>query len=126
MTDTTDIDALANRFFGAIEAGDIAQVEACYAPDAIVWVNFGESEQTVPENLRVLTWLSKTLQERHYDVKRREILPDGFLQQHVLTGKLASGEAFAMPACLVVKVEDGRIKRLDEYIDGTRAAALSG
>lgn len=125
MSDANAITELADRFFAAIEAGDIAGVEACYAPDAVIWVNVAEAEQSVPENLRVLGWLSKNLGDRRYAIRLREILHDGFLQQHELTGMLASGDAFSMPACLVVKVENGQITRLDEYLDSARVAALS-
>jgi hypothetical protein len=30
-----------------------------------------------------------------------------------------------MPACIVVEVKDGRISRLDEYLDSGQAAALT-
>jgi ketosteroid isomerase-like protein len=48
------------------------------------------------------------------------------VQQHVLTGKRKTGEAFSMPACLVVQVKDGRISRLEEYLDPAQANVLRG
>jgi uncharacterized protein len=64
------------------------------------------------------------LPERRYDIVRRERLSDGFLQQHVLRGTTRSGATLEMPACLVVRVEQGRITRLDEYLDVAQAAVL--
>ena len=52
-----------------------------------------------------------------YDIQRVEVTSDGFFQQHVLRGKLASGEAFAMPACAICKVDNGKIVALEEYLD---------
>ena len=46
------------------------------------------------------------------------------LQQHVLEATLPNGERWAMDACVVVKVENGLITRLDEYLDSAKSAAL--
>ena len=115
----------AERFIGAIQAGDAETVRACYAPDARIWHNNDGIEQTVDQNMRVLNWFMRTLPDRRYRVIRREALPDGFLQQHVLEATLPDGAPWAMDACLVVRMADGRITRLDEYIDSAKAAALT-
>lgn len=125
MADTeSSILALAERFVGAIERGDIETVKECYAEDARIWHNFDGVDQTVPENLRVLGWIAGVLSDRKYNILRRVAIPGGFLQQHVLSGRLKSGAPFSMPACLVVQVKDGRISRLEEYLDPAQAAAL--
>lgn len=125
MADTeSSILALAERFVGAIERGDIEAVKGCYAEDARIWHNFDNVDQTVPENLRVLGWIAGVLSDRKYNILRRVAIPGGFLQQHVLSGKLKSGAPFSMPACLVVQVKDDRISRLEEYLDPAQVAAL--
>ena len=121
MSDALDV---AERFFRAIEAGDVERIKAIYAPDAVIWHNNDQKEQTVEENLRVLTWVTRNLTNRHYRVKRRVAIPGGFLQQHVLEAQTANGP-FSMPACIVVEVKDGRISRLDEYLDSGQTAALT-
>lgn len=123
--DEAGILALAEKFTRAIEFCDIEAVTGCYAPDARIWHNFDNVEQTVEENLKVLRWMARVLPERRYEILRRIAVPGGYVQQHVLTGKRPNGEAFAMPACLVVEVRDGRIARLEEYLDSAQAAALS-
>ena len=116
--------ALAERFVAAVESGNIAAIEAIYAPDALIWHNFDNVEQTVEENLRVLRWIARVLPERRYRVVRREAIRDGFFQQHYLEATLPDGAAWSMPACLVVTVKDGRITRLEEYLDTAQAAVL--
>lgn len=116
---------LAERFIRAIEAGDLETVQACYAPDARIWHNHDGVEQTVEQNLKVLAWIARKLPGRRYRIVRREALSDGFLQQHVLEAALPDGTAWSMPACLIVRVRDGRIIRLDEYLDSAQAAHLS-
>jgi len=115
---------LARRFVGAIERGDIEGVKACYAPDARIWHNNDQLEQTVGENLRVLGWVIRNLRSRRYRIVRLEALGDGYLQQHVLEATLPDGSAFAMPACLIVRTREGRITRLDEYLDSAQTAPL--
>ena len=120
-----EIIALAERFFRAIEKADVAAIRAIYAPDARIWHNFDDKEQTVEENLRVLDWVTRTISNRHYRVLRRETFPGGFLQQHVLEGDLPDGTKYRLPACIVCTVKDGRITRLDEYLDSHGTKALS-
>ncbi len=73
--------------------------------------------RTSERSLRVLEWLCSRLDARRYEVTRRELIPGGFLQEHVLHGTAPDGSAVAMPACLVVTVADGRITRINEYLD---------
>jgi len=116
---------LAERFLGAVESGDSATVRACYAPDAVIWHNNDNVEQSVDKNMRTLDWFARKLPNRRYRVLRREALKDGFLQQHVLEATLPDGTAWALAACIVVEVRDGRIVRLDEYLDSAATAPLA-
>jgi ketosteroid isomerase-like protein len=120
-----DYTAFAGRFIAAIQAGDVDAVRGCYAPDAKIWHNHDGLEQTVDQNLRAVKWFVRTLPDRFYRVQRVEPLPDGFVQQHVLEATLPDGTRWAMDACVVVRMADGLITRLDEYIDSAKAAALS-
>lgn len=119
-----DVLAFADRFVAAIEAGDVEAVRACYAPDAKIWHNNDRLEQTVDQNLKVLAWFMRKMTDRKYRIVRREALSDGYLQQHVLEGVLPDGRAFSMSACCVIRMQDGVITRLDEYIDSAEAAVL--
>jgi ketosteroid isomerase-like protein len=61
---------------------------------------------------------------RKYEVERLEEIAGGYLQQHVLRMVSRKGKELAMPACLVVRVEDGKITRLEEYLDPTPTREL--
>jgi len=114
---------IAERFFRAVESGDVEAIRSIYAPDARIWHNNDRKDQTVDENLRVLTWVAANLKNRRYRVQRRVAIPGGFLQQHVLEAETAGGP-FSMPACIVVQIAGGRITRLEEYLDSAQAAHL--
>jgi uncharacterized protein len=116
---------VADRLFAAIEAGDLEAVRALYAPDAVVWHNTDGTEQTVDENLRVLRWVVDNLSDRGYEDVRRSPTDTGFVQQHVLRCIRPDGVRVAVPACLVVTCDAGRITRLEEYLDSAHVARLT-
>ena len=124
MSKSEEILRLAEHFIDVLNKGDAEGLRAIYSPDARIWHNFSDSLQSVEENIKTMLWVHRKLNDLHYEIQRREVLPDGFLQQHVLRGTLPSGEAFAMPACAICKVEGGQIVGLEEYLDMAHTAPL--
>jgi ketosteroid isomerase-like protein len=112
-----ETEPLASRFFAAIERGELAAVREIYSPDVAVWHNVTGRTQTREENLALLRYFTGRVSELRYEVLAREFFPGGFVQRHVLHGKLQSGELVAAPVCLVVYVSGGKIQRLFEYLD---------
>ena len=117
------IRALAANFFAAIERGDLEAVQAIYAPDAVIWHNTDNIAGTVADNLKTLADFIKFVPERRYTEQRLDVFDDGFAEQHLLKGKLRSGKEVSLAACIVCRVKDGRITRLDEYFDSAALAA---
>jgi ketosteroid isomerase-like protein len=117
---------VADRLFKSIERGDVAAIRnTVYAPNAKIWHNNDGQTQTVEQNLAVLGWVVANINEVAYTEVKRQATPSGFVQQHVLRGKLkSSGKEFSLPACIICEVENGRITRLDEYLDSAHTAAL--
>ena len=122
---TEDVWVLADQLCAAIEAGDIDAVESLYDDELRVWSNVDNREMDRRRALNVLRWLTSRLDNRRYHIRRREVLPDGFLQEHTLCGTAADGTEIAMPACLVVTLRDGRFVRIHEYLDASQIAPLS-
>jgi len=117
--------ALADRFFAAIEAGDIATVRAIYAPDAEIWHNTDGLVQGPEDNARTLGWIAANLRDLRYTQIRRSATDDGFVQRHVLVATNRAGARVEVPACIVATIGDGRITRLDEYLDSAALAAIT-
>ena len=124
MTDE-DALALADRLCTAIERGDLDAVSDCYTDDFVSWANSDDRGSDKARSLRVLGWLCARLTDRRYEVRRRQPLPDGYLQEHVLHGTAPDGSTVAMPACLVVTVTGDRIEVLVDAADPVGVAALS-
>lgn len=118
---------VAGRLFKAIERGDVAAIREIYAPGAKIWHNNDGATQTVEQNLAVLGWVVANISEIAYTEIRRQATPTGFVQQHVMRGRVkTSGKELRLPACIICEVEHGKITRLDEYFDSAQVAVLTG
>ncbi|HVN83798.1 MAG TPA: nuclear transport factor 2 family protein [Candidatus Binatia bacterium] len=115
---------LAERLFAAITAGNVDEVRNIYAPDAVIWHNNDNRWQTVDQNLAVLGWVVRHVKQLRYEEIRRQATDTGFVQQHVLRGIAPNGQPLEIAACIVCVVKDGRIARLDEYLDSASLTQL--
>jgi len=115
---------VARRLMGAIEAGDVATVAALYADDMVGWRNFDRRELGKAAMIRIIEFLAKQLRDLRYDAIRIALTPTGYVQQHVLHATAPDGTRIESPACLVVEVQGGQIRRLDEYLDSAAIAVL--
>ena len=116
---------LADQLCRSIERGDLDVVRSLYATDAVIWANFDDRDGNVDRSLRILEWMCSKLTHRQYEVRRRELIPGGFLQEHILRGTAPDGSDIAMPACIIATVSNGVITRLHEYLDPAGVAALN-
>jgi uncharacterized protein len=117
-------------FFAALESGDIDAMDALYAEDLVVWTNLTKADAARAPSLKLVAWLSRKVQNLHYEIIARHdiTLPDGsegLVQQHVLTGRAPDGTELRAPACLVIAVRNGKITRIDEYLNGADVESLS-
>src|SRR5690606_17677367 len=94
------LDALAQRLFAAIAAGDTDTVAECYHPDVQIWHNYSGKVQSREENLKLLRWLSRTISDFKYDQVERTCFEGGFVQRHVLRGRVNEATIEA-PTCMV-------------------------
>jgi ketosteroid isomerase-like protein len=121
-------DAILTRFFAAIPARDIDTVASIYHPDVAAWHNFDNLDQSLADNLRTLGWVSKNVANLRYEeVRRAPMGTSQVVQQHVLRGTAPNGSELDIPACIIFTFDDdGRITRLEEYLDSAQTAALRG
>jgi ketosteroid isomerase-like protein len=122
VSDEASIRALAKRFFDAIELGDTDAVRACYAPDAEIWHNIDGRVSTREQNVDTLRTFVARVPKRRYEHRRLHVFEHGFVQQHDLHCMVTEHREVVVSACLVCRVENGVIVRLDEYFDSKRLA----
>ena len=123
--------SLCDRFFDAIEQRDYATLEACYAPEAVVWHSHDCLYQPRADNLAMLKAGMEPQRKMKFADRRVRPFEGGFLQQHRLYLTHENGFVGQMDVCFVAYVRDGMISRIYEYFDtgqiekflGPRAAA---
>ncbi len=116
--------AAANRFFDGLVAGDLEALQGACAPGSILWINLTEGERPLEASLHGFASLRSKVPDLHMDAVRRRGVAGGFVEQHVLAGTMPSGDPLRVVGCFIGTVEDGRITRLEEYVDGRQAGAL--
>lgn len=120
---STEVEALAGRFFAAIEAGDIATVTDCYDPAVVIWHGHTRVAQDRATNIATLAGFISRSSSRRYTDRKLRLFPGGFVQQHLLVAISKGGARLELPAALVCEVEAGRITRLEEYFDNSPVIA---
>jgi ketosteroid isomerase-like protein len=114
--------AVAAELMAAVSSGDADRLRAVYSPDVRIWHTFDGLEQDREQNIRTLLWMFRHVRGVRYDEIRVTATEDGFVQQHVLR---ASDPKFSAPCMLRVWVVDGRITRLEEYVDSAHTRPLT-
>jgi len=109
--------AVALKLVAAIENYDSAAMRQVYAPDMRMWHNVFQVEMSGEEHIKLMeqTYFHRYLHPKYIDI-RIDVFPGGFVQQHILTAQFADGTPVRMPICVVGRVRDGRITRIDEYL----------
>ena len=128
MTAQSDLDpeteTLAAAFIAGIEQGNISRLYELCSKDVVIWHNTDNQEVDLDNVARILSWLSTNVRELRYSEVRRRAFAGGYIQQHVLTGIAPGGDNLHLPACLVVHVSDGKVARIEEYVDSAGAEVL--
>lgn len=116
---------LAERFFDAVERGDIDTVRSIYAPHAVIWHNYDDVETSREENLAVLADFVARTTSRSYEQRRLTEFDGGFVQQHELRIGGTGGAVRVVHAAIICRVVDEQIVRLDEYFDPAQVISSS-
>jgi ketosteroid isomerase-like protein len=108
----------------AMDSADRAMADAVYAESLVVWHNFDQREIDRDAMIASLDGLKRSTPDLHVEVLHRFGTEQGFVQQQVFRGHAPGGE-LALHSCIVVTLDgDGRIVRLDEYLDTAQSKAL--
>lgn len=116
----TEHRALCHSLFDAIEQGDLAAVERCYAPGLTMWWNVSGEAIDRDAALAALRDGAGLHRRRTYDDRRISTFDGGFVAQYTLGVVAHDGRRRSLWACLVAQVHDGRIVHMDEYLDSGR------
>ena len=116
MTDR-ELRELCHRFLDAIERGNVATVAQIYAPEFRLWANLSGTEITAEENLKILREGAALHRRRTYDDRTINTFERGFMVEYSVSVVTHARKRSSLWACLVAQCKDGRITRIDEYLD---------
>ena len=120
-----EIRDLCERFFDAYEAKRADVLDEIYSDDCIIWHNVFGKDTTRDDNLDAMR-KDVGQRRRTYNDRIVNTFNDGFVIQYSLNGVMHSGHRGSMPICIVGRVRDGKITRIDEYMDSSKFPAWAG
>jgi ketosteroid isomerase-like protein len=114
---TTIDTAPVSRAIAALEAGRAD--DDVFAPGCVSWHNFDETDvPTVPGSFDGLRAVRGVVTDyRFAEVVVHETGGDVSVAQFVALGTLPDGSALRAPGVLVAHARDGRVVRIEEYLD---------
>lgn len=117
------MDALlvAEALSHAITTKDVAAIEALYTEDTLTWRSYDRQEHGRDNTIQFFGAFFEAAEEIRYTDIRRVRTDEGYVQQHVIHTTLKDGSRFEpRPVCIVAKVVDGKVLRIDEYLEARR------
>ncbi|MGB3626231.1 MAG: nuclear transport factor 2 family protein [Henriciella sp.] len=120
--DHSEMELAANTFFGAVEKGDIDTIRSMYDPDIRIWHSRDEANTDMKQSVELLTMFFDRVSDRKYEVLSRHFHEGGFVQEHIVHGKLKDGTVMRLPVCFLCTFADnGRFLRIAEYCDSAKS-----
>ena len=123
MTDA-ELREVCNRFFDAYQDHKIEEVADVISDDFVVWMlPFDKTMEREP-------WLKATVpgwqshRSRTYNDRQIETFDSGFVVRYTLNLTEHDGRKWHTRVCIVAQCRDGKITRMDEYIDPPRTKAF--
>ena len=122
---TTSADNILTSFFDSVERGDLDGIASLYDDDLAVWHSNDGVTQNKQENLKTLGWLTRHALRR-YEILERLVVGDKVAQRHRLhLTSLDGARTWTGDAAIFFTLKDGRIVRIDEYIDSDAVRRLT-
>jgi ketosteroid isomerase-like protein len=121
-----EIRELCTAFFDAYEQRRVDVLDRLYADDCVIWHNVFGRDTTRDENLERFHDSYRGQRRRTYDDRIVNTFEDGFVIQYTLAGVQTTGHRGALWICIVGRCRDGKITRIDEYMDSGRFAEWAG
>ena len=111
---------LCHAYFDAIEGRDLDRVAELCAPEFSFWVNLTGAESSREQSLETLRGGYALHRRRTYDDRRIDTFETGFIARYSVNVVTHGGHRASIWACVVAQCKDGRITRIDEYLDSSK------
>lgn len=121
-----EIRDLCHRFFDAYQDKRVDVLDEVLADDCTIWHNVFGRDTTKQENISKYHDSYRGQRRRTYDDRHIDVFHDGFVIRYQLGGVMDGGHRGSMPIAIVGRVRDGKITRIDEYMDSSKFLAWAG
>ncbi len=119
------IETVVERFFLAIEQGDVAVLQEIYSDDVEIWHNFSNVGQNKSDNIQNLL-RARELAALKYEVTQRFVAGDTLVQRHIVQLSPPDRPPSRLFAAIFITVRNGKIVHINEYLDPAQSVmALS-
>ena len=117
--------ALLQHIVQMLEAGDPALMEGAAGPEAVVWHNDDGGEIPAIAAFEGARRLRELVDDLRVEVVRELPIEGGLVAQLELTGTVkASGAELRARNCMFLFEHDGKVQRIEEYVDPTFGAQI--
>ncbi len=114
---------IAAALFTAFEDGDMETVRTLCASEFKARQNLNP-ELNIDTLIQFSQAVSAVVKDFRYEEVRRAATATGFVEEHMVRGRLEDGSELNIAACVVADIEDGKIFSIREYLDSVAAAGL--
>jgi len=109
--------ATAERLTRAMIDNDADAMQDIYTPDAVIWHSTDQVELSLSDLQGILRGIA-AVADGDFEVTGRHVTDDGFVQTQIGTYTFRDGSSTTFHAAMVAFLaDDGRIRRIDEYVD---------
>jgi ketosteroid isomerase-like protein len=108
---------LAKGFLRSIAARDLGAMRELLDDDAVFWTNVTMTDTDKETRLQRIALEFKTFDTFTFEDERIDDFGNGFVIRARAKGSLPGGISFGFPICIVGDSRNGRIRRLEEYLD---------
>lgn len=113
-------DAIVQGLVDAFETGDAGKIVPHLAAGAVTWHNHDDLEVDSAEGFASLAVLHGLVDGVALDVVEQLPIPGGVVLRVVMRGTVkATGNQLAGRNCLFLRIADGKLTRIEEYVDPT-------
>ena len=117
---------IAEAYMAASRTNDGAALTALCREDSATWHNFDELEVSIGHTVKAMGWVHRVVPDATWTTVSLKTTSDGFLWQSILAGT-APGGALRCHSCVIVTLDDdGKLARIEEYLDTAQTAPLRG
>jgi ketosteroid isomerase-like protein len=110
-------DDVVDTYIRASETADVELMRSILADGAVLWHNFDEVERDLVAGLEHMPKMHERFADIAFETLERHTIPGGVVIRQILRATVReTGVPFASHMCKFLRITDGKLTRIDEYV----------